>query len=84
MIELKPEERKILYAIGRTNEGRNFAVILDRLKDQATRTTAIDPTRDAAAQVEGANIFAKHIEVILGAMRKPDRFVNPVAQDDWE
>jgi len=76
-MEFTPEEKKILMAIGRSEQGRNFISILENIKQKMSDIDGI--TDDYAAQVEGRKIFKKFCGTLIDSLQAKPKSNKPIA-----
>jgi hypothetical protein len=82
-MELKPEQKKILAAVGKGDYGRSLIKLFDEIRNSMSNLDDIEG--DYGAQVEGRKIFRKFCKGIIDAMKaQPEQDKQPLGSPDYD
>jgi len=82
-MELTPEQKKILIAIGKGDYGRSLIKLFEEIRNSMSNLDDIEG--DYGAQVEGRKIFRKFCKGIIDTMReKQEQEKQPLGSPDYD
>lgn len=76
-MQFTSQERVFLQRLGRSEEGRDLSIILERAKAHYSSIAGIDGSKDYGAQVEGRRLFVEFVDDLVKEIMTRKRNVVP-------
>lgn len=84
MLDITPQETKLLQRVYRSEDGKALVEFLNKQKNKLSSVDSIESGKDYGAQVEGRKLFKDIVEQITNIMETNKHKINPLEIDDYE